>query len=137
MTRLPSLIRSIATLALVLPLVACEPVSIAMLGIGANAGISHQMSGPACKTFTAPMVKVKTATRLALRRMGIQLKSVERTPTGETLYARTSDRDIEIEIEAVTPATTRIRAVARRDFLLVDAATALEIVTQTGKAMGV
>lgn len=42
-------------LSLVLALAACEPVTLTMLGVGAGAGVSHQMGGLAYRTFTAPL----------------------------------------------------------------------------------
>lgn len=114
---------------------ACEPLSFTVLGVGASAGINHQLNGLAYNTFTAPLARVKAAAMLALKRMEIPLESESKTSTGEILYARASDRRIEIEIESITPAATRVRAVARRDFLTVDSATAFEIISQTRKAM--
>lgn len=64
--------------------------------------------------------------------MAIKVESVEKTPNGEILHGIAADR----KIEAQTPATTRVKAVARKDTILVDSATAVEIITQTEKAMG-
>lgn len=115
---------------------ACTPLSLTLFAVGASAGISHQTNGPAYKTFTAPMPRVKFATRLALKRMAIRVQSVERTGSGEILYGLATDRRIEVQIEALTATVTRVRAVARTDVLLVDAATAAEIIVQTQKALG-
>lgn len=123
-------------LPLFLALTACEPVSLTMLGIGAGAGVSHQMGGLAYRTFTAPLPRVKAAALAALKRMEIKISSVEKTANGEILHAIAADRKIEVEIEALTPSTTRIKAVARKDTFLVDSATAVEIITQTERAMG-
>ncbi|MBS1191976.1 MAG: hypothetical protein H6R10_3768 [Rhodocyclaceae bacterium] len=118
-----------------LALSACEPLSFTALGVGASAGIAHQMNGHAYGTFTAPLPKVKAATLTALRRMNILVVSQAKTSTGEFLRARASDRQIEIEIETITPTTTRLHAVARMDTVLVDGATAAEIISQTRKSM--
>ena len=107
-----------------------------LLGVGAGAGVAHQMGGLAYRTFTAPLSRVKAATLTALKRMDIKVSRSEKTANGETLYANVAERKIEIELEALTPNTTRIKAVARNG-LLVDSATAVEIITQTEKAMGV
>lgn len=115
----------------------CEPISMTMLGIGASAGVAHQMGGMAYRTFTAPLPRVKAATLTALRRMEIKVNKIEKISNGEALYANVADRKVEIELEALTPNTTRIKAVARKDGLLVDSATAVEIISQTEKAMGV
>lgn len=117
--------------------VACEPVSITMLGVGAGAGVAHHMGGIAYKTFTEPQPKVKKAALAALKRMAIQVDKVEKIDNGEMIKARAMDRNIEIELESLTPNTTRMRAVARKEGgLLVDSATAVEIIMQTEKSLG-
>lgn len=107
-----------------------------ILGIGASVGASHQMNGLTYKTFTAPLPKVKKAALTALKRMAIQIESTEKTGTGELITAKTADRKIELEFDVLTPNTTRMRAVARKDTLLMDSATAVEIIAQTEKALG-
>ena len=118
-------------------LTACEPVAITMLGVGAGVGAGHQLGGLTYKTFTEPLPKVKKAALVALKRMAIKVEATEKTDMGEVVKARAADRNIELEFEALTPATTRMRAVARKDGgLLVDSATAVEIIVQTEKALG-
>lgn len=133
--------RGIATISLAagLALLAgCDPVSLTLLGVGAGAGVAHQMGGMAYKTFTEPLPRVKKATVAALKRMAIKIESTEKTSTGEILKAKAADRSIEVELEALTPNTTRIKAVARKDGgILVDSATAVEIIVQTEKALGI
>jgi hypothetical protein len=120
-----------------LGLAACEPVSITMMGVGAGAGVGHQLGGIVYKTFTVPEAQVKKASLAALKRMAIKVGSVEKIENGEKISAKAADRNIEIELEALTPNTTRMRAVARKDGgILVDSATAVEIITQTEKALG-
>ena len=58
------------------------------------------------------------------------------TDKGEVIKARTQDRNIEVELDALTPSITRMSAVARKDVLRVDGATAEEIIAQTAKALG-
>jgi hypothetical protein len=115
---------------------ACDPLSLTMLGVGAGAGVAHQMGGYASKTFTDDLNRVKKATVLALNRMAIKVEATEKNGTSELIKATAADRKIEIELEALTPKTTRVSAVARRDALTVDSATAVEIITQTERALG-
>ena len=129
--------RVISVAPVLLALCGCDPVSLTMLGVGSGAGVAHQMGGLAYRTFTAPLPKVKAATLVALKRMSIKVDSVEKTENGEILKAVAADRKIEVELEALTPSTTRVKAVARKDTFLVDSATAVEIITQTEKAIGV
>ena len=73
----------------------------------------------------------------ALKRMGIKPDGSEKIELGERLLAKAGDRNIEIELEALTPNTTRIRVVAKKDGgMVVDSSTAVEIITQTEKSIG-
>ena len=113
----------------------CDPISLTMLGVGAGAGVAHQMGGHASKTFSDSLPKVRRATVLALNRMAIKVDGTEKSKDGEIIKATAADRKIEIELESLTPRTTRISAVARRDAMTLDSATAVEIIVQTEKAM--
>ena len=98
--------------------------------------MSHQMGGIAYRTFTEPLPKVKRATLGALQRMSIKVADTSKTESGEMIKATAANRDIEIEFESLTPSTTRMRAVARKDGgVFVDAATAFEIITQTERIL--
>ena len=80
------------------------------------------------------MAQVRTATLAALHRMGVTVSSREKTPEGEVIKARASERDIEIDLDAVTPNTTRMRTVVRNG-LFMDSATGTEIILQTEKIL--
>ena len=116
-------------------LTACEPVTLTLLGAGASTGIAHGLSSVAYKTFTASMHRVDKATFTALKRMGIKVKSVEKTEKGKVINATSSDRTIEITLEAVSKKATRIRTIAVQDTIFFDQATAVEVVNQTEKAL--
>lgn len=92
------------------------------------------MGGIAYRTFTEPLPKVRSALYTALKRMAIKPGSSEKTSTGEQIKTSAGDRTIEIELEALTPNTTRMRSVVKIDGgmgIVVDSATAVEIITQT------
>lgn len=125
-----------ALLSALLLMAGCTPLSVTMAGVGASLGLNHQMDGLASKTFTAPLPRTRKASLLALRHMGIRIESTEKTDKGEVIKARTQDRNIEVELDALTPSITRMSAVARKDVLRVDGATAEEIIAQTAKALG-
>jgi hypothetical protein len=118
-----------------LPLAACEPVAIALLGAGASTAIRYNMDGVASRTFTAPVAAVKSASLAALERMGLTLDSASPFEAGETLYARANNRDIEIEIEPISKQATRVRVTAKGGSLFYDNATAVELVQQTEKQL--
>lgn len=117
-------------------LVGCAAIGITMLGVGAGAGAAHQLGGISYKTFTEALPTVRRATLNALDRMAIKVASVEKLENGEVIKASAADRSIEIELESLTPRTTRMRSVARKDGgFIVDSATAVEIIIQTEKAL--
>jgi hypothetical protein len=127
----------VAVVALAGLLSACEPLSLAALGVGGTAAVNHKTSGTPYRTFTAPLSKVRTASMGALKRMGIKTQGVTRIDNGELITARGGRREIEVELESITPNTTRIRVVARDGSVFYDGSTANEIIVQTGKNLGV
>lgn len=133
----PILTRSAAAILLAASLGACDPISLTMLGVGAGAGVAHQMGGVAYKTFSAPMPRVRQATLAALSRMAIKPEAPEKTDVGQMIRAKAADRSIEIELESLTAATTRLKVTVKRDGgLVMDSATAVEIIVQTEKMLG-
>jgi len=102
---------------------------------GSAAGVQHTLGGIAYKTFSEPLPKVRTAVRNALNHMDIKIGGTEKIENGERIKARAADRDIEIELEALSSRTTRMRSTARSGIFM-DAATATEIILQTEKALG-
>ena len=115
-------------------LAGCDPVSLTVFGIGTATGVQHTLSGITYKTFTAPLPQVRTATINGLNRMGIKVASREKTKEGEVIKASASERQIEIELDAITASTTRMRASVRNG-LFMDSATSTEIILQTEKAL--
>jgi hypothetical protein len=126
-----------AVLTLALPLAGCETLSLTVLGIGGSAAMSHKMSSTPSRTFTLPLLRVKSASIGALKRMGIQAEEVKQVENGEVITARLGKRDIEVELESLTAFTTRMRVVARDGGFFYDGATAAEIIVQTEKGLGV
>ena len=115
----------------------CAPVMLTALGVGMATGVSHTLSGMVYKTFTAPQAQVKQASIGALHRMQIKVVKARRDGSTETITAKAADRQIEIELEALTPATTRMMVTATKDGgILRDGATATEIILQTEKYVG-
>ena len=116
---------------------ACAPVAITALGVGMATGTGHFLGGMVYKTFTTPQANVERATLGALHRMQIKVVESKRNGSSKTIHAKAGDRDIEIELEALTPTTTRMLVVAKKDGgILRDSATATEIILQTEKIVG-
>ena len=128
--------RHFVTMCAVLLLAGCEPLSLTALGIGGSAAVNHRLGGTSYRTFTAPIARVKSASLSALQRMGIRPGEMKKIEHGELILAQAGRRDIEVELEALTPSTTRMKVVAREGALLYDGATASEIIAQTGKNLG-
>lgn len=115
----------------------CVAVGLTALGVGMATGVSHTLSGMVYKTFTTPQAHVKRATYSALHRMQVKVLKDERKGTNEVISAKAGDRDIEIELEALTPNTTRMMVTAKKDGgILRDGATATEVILQTEKFVG-
>ena len=69
--------------------------------------------------------------------MQIKVDETKRDDNKELINARAADRDIEIEIEALTPNTTRVTVTATKNGGIIrDSATATEIILQTEKLVG-
>lgn len=123
------------------PLLAgCETLSMTALGIGGSAVVTQKMNGTPSRTFTLPLYMVRTASISALKRMGIEIKADEgekQPDNREVIRASAGGREIEVELESITPHATRMRVVARNGGFFYDGATATEIIVQTEKGLGV
>ena len=115
-------------------LAGCDPVSLTVFGVGTATGVQHTLNGITYKTFTAPLPQVRAATINGLNHMGIKVATREKTKDGELIKASASGRQIEIELDAVTASTTRMRTSVRNG-LFMDSATGTEIILQTEKAL--
>jgi len=125
------------SVAIIAKLSGCAAVALTAGGVGLSTGVSHTLGGIVYKTFAAPQSKVRRSTVAALGRMQIKIVETKRDGNKEVITARASDREIEIEIEALTPNTTRLAVTAIKDGgLLRDSATATEIILQTEKLVG-
>ena len=115
-------------------LTACAPLALTAVGVGSAAGVQHTLNGIAYRTFTAPLPQVRGAAVASLNRMGIKVDSRDKSKEGEVIKARAGGREIEIELDALTPNTTRMRT-AVRNGLFMDAATSTEIILQTERVL--
>ncbi|MBI2348475.1 MAG: DUF3568 family protein [Deltaproteobacteria bacterium] len=135
---IPGRIAMVALLFLAL-LSGCAAMGLTLFGVGAGVGtgtaVAYTLDGTAYRTVSAPLPKVETAALAALDRMGIKIESKEKTEQGRLIAASGADRQIEVELEAVSPKTTRIRTVAKQGFFFKDRATATEIILQTEKIL--
>jgi hypothetical protein len=118
----------------------CAAVGLTLFGVGAGVttgtAVSYTLDGIAYRTFTASLPQVEHATLLALSKMGIKVESTQKIDEGEEIKAKAVDRQIEIELQAISSKTTRIRAVAKEGVFFKDRATATEIILQTERILG-
>ena len=126
-----------AVVAFATALSGCAAVALTAVGVGMATGVSHTLGGIVYKTFAAPQPKVRRSTVAALGRMQIKVVESKQDGNREVITARASDRNIEVEIESLTPNTTRVAVTAIKDGGIIrDAATATEIILQTEKLVG-
>ena len=116
------------------------PLALTLLGVGAGVttgtAVSYTMDGIAYRTFTAPLPQVERATLTALNDMGMAIEDTQKTDEGKAIKAKGIDRQIEIELQAISSKTTRIRTVAKDGVFFKDRATATEIILQTERILG-
>lgn len=113
-----------------LPL-AASPIVVS----GAGGGVAYTMTNIAYKTMSFPSDKVEPSLREALKKMGIKEVGRKSSDGVVTINAKTSKLTIDIELERVTPKTTRIKVDAREGLFFKDKATATEIIVQTEKGL--
>jgi hypothetical protein len=119
-------------------LAGCETLSLTALGIGGSAAVNQKVNGSPTRTFTAPLHKVKLASVWALKRMGFRTDRMQKTDSGELIQGSSGGHEIEVELESITSSATRMKVVARRTGILnYDGSTAVEIILQTEKRLGV
>jgi hypothetical protein len=113
-------------------LTGCVAIGATIAGLG----FSNQIGAIQYRTFTEPLPRVSRATVAAFKRMALKLDTVEQTKTGELIKGTAADRKFEVELEALTVSTTRMRAMAKNQLgVIVDASTAQEIIRQAEKAL--
>jgi hypothetical protein len=104
-------------------------------GIAAGTGVEHTMNGIAYKTFAVSQNELRFATLKALHRMDMKVEKDQPSKEEQRIHeivARANDRTIEVEIEAITNRTARMRVVANKGHIFFkDASTASEIIMQT------
>ena len=112
-----------------------EPLAAAVAGAGTTAALGHSLNGTAYRTFTAPIADVRKAALEALATMGLTVEGELQLETGPEIVASSEKRVIYLDLEAISPKTTRLKVAAKDGGIFYDSSTATEIVLQTEKAM--
>ena len=114
----------------------CIGVALTAGGLASAVAVDHTLGGIAYKTFTVPAKDVRSATLKGLKQMDIGVEDTQETESGYQILASASNRTIEVDLEELTPKTTRMRVVAKKDGgVLRDSATATEIIIQTAQVL--
>lgn len=113
---------------------ALNVVSI-VAGTGASLGAGHTLDSITYKTFSVPLAGVSRATMMTLDRLDMPVLEFENTEAGHAMTAQAGDREVEIELDRLTASTTRMRVVAKKNWLIRDRATATEIILQTDRTL--
>jgi len=124
------LIRIAACAAVMLSLNGCAALAVSLAGAGAGAGISHQVNGTATRTFSEPMNRVDSAVLLTSKRLKIDIDTVEAVDNGQITKGKVGDLAVTIELQMLSSNLTRVNVTARKNMLMLDGATAQEIVAQ-------
>lgn len=109
----------------------CASVLVA----GAGGGIAYTVTNIAYKTVSHPYERVEGAVHGALRKMGIREVEKKTTGSGIEITAATSVLTIYIEVEMLTPKSTKLCVDARKSLIFKDKATAAEIIEQALKIL--
>lgn len=114
------------------------------LGVGAGTATGYTLDGIAFRTFTASIDDTHGAALRTLRRMEMKVESdkvAEKAqndaskPEKREMVALAGDRKIYVELEKLTPRTTRMRVTAKQGWFWRDRSTAGEVIAQTADAL--
>lgn len=117
----------------------CAGVGLALFGVGAGVssgtGVSYTLDSIAYKTFTASEADLRAATNQTFKRMAIDVAETRKTEAGTEITATAGDRTVEVDIDRITPKTSRMRVVVKQGWFFRDRATAGEIIAQTADTL--
>ena len=116
-----------------LALQGCAAAALSVVGLAGGAGFEHFINGIVDQTFSSPMAGTRLATLKTLKRMGMSVEKEEKSEAGWTIVAKAVKRIIEIDLEALSDKSVRMRVdVMRPGFVFIkDPATGNEIIELT------
>jgi hypothetical protein len=127
-------------LCLVLALSGCAAIGLTVPTAavsGGAAGVNYSFTNNAYKTISYPVADVEAALNRALKKMDIKETKRQKEEGKVSISAITSNLDIYIDLEKVTPTVTKIEVNAKKGIFFKDKATATEIIVQTEKNLEV
>ena len=102
-----------------------------LLIAGASGGVAYSVTNIAYKTIPCPIDQVDLANRLALMKMGIKYVEVTKTENRTRIFAKTPELKIYIDLNKITPKSTKISVDAKKNFLVRDKSMAEAIIDET------
>lgn len=129
-----------ALIASMLQLAGCAaPAGLAIFsagtGVAMGTSVDYTLNGIAYKTFVSPMPTVRQATLTSLNRMGMKVVQEKKTDGGWSITASAEGRDIDIDLERLTPRMTRMRVVANNGPFFKDRATEAAIIDEAADSL--
>ncbi len=127
-------------LCLILALSGCALMGLAVVPAtvsGGAAGVDYTFTNNAYKTISSPVADVEAAVYKALKKMDIKEMKRKAGEGKVSVTAVTTNLDIYIDLEKVTPTVTNIEVNAKKGVFFKDKATATEIIVQTEKNLEV
>src|SRR5712692_3579518 len=114
-------------------------IGLALFGVGAGisggTGVNYTLDSVAYKTFASSEPELRAATLRTLKRMAMDVTAKQTTDTGTEITAAAGDRTVEIELDRITPKTSRMRVVVKKGWIFRDRATAGELIVQTARTL--
>ena len=107
----------------------------ASTGVAMGTSVDYTLNGIAYKTFVSPLPNVRQATLSGLNRMGMKVTQDRKSDTGWSIAATAEGRGIDIDLERLTPRTTRMRVVASNGIVFKDRATEAAIIDEAADAL--
>ncbi len=135
-----SFLKLFTLLCLILALSGCAAIGLTVPAAavsGGAAGVNYSVTNDAYKTISYPVTDVEAALIKALKKMDIKETNRKKEEGKVSISAVTGNLDIDIDLEKVTPAVTKIEVSAKKGVFIKDKATATEIIVQTEKNLEV
>lgn len=107
----------------------------ARTGVAMGTGVDYTLNGIAYKTFVTPLPRARQATLASLNRMGMTVVEDKKSDSGWMITATAEGRDIDIELQRLTPRTTRMRVVANTGPFFKDRATEAAIIDEAADTL--
>jgi len=127
-------------LGLILALSGCALIGLAAVPAaisGGAAGVNYTLTNNAYKTISSPVADVEGALYKALKKMDIKETKRKAEEGKVSVTAVTTNLEIYIYLEKVTPTVTNIEVNAKKGVFFKDKAMATEIIVQTEKNLEV